>query len=193
MERTTTGINPRPATTAVGVHFLDLDRTARRRYTTVDTPIGKLLLVSDGQAVIGLYFDPDDRYVPRVGPDWIADRALLASAVDQLRAYLAGDLTVFDLPVATGGTQFQRQVWRALADIPYGHTTSYGQLAARVGRPTASRAVGMANGRNPISIILPCHRVIGASGGLTGYGGGLNRKQQLLDLERRDSPAHPRG
>jgi methylated-DNA-[protein]-cysteine S-methyltransferase len=189
MEPATTDTHPRPASTAVGVRFLDLDRTTRRRYTTVDTAVGELLLVSDCQALIGLYFGPDDLYAPLVGPDWIADRAPLASAVEQVLAYLAGDLTVFDLPVATGGTGFQRQVWRALADIPYGHTTSYGRLAARIGRPTASRAVGMANGRNPISIVLPCHRIIGASGELTGYGGGLHRKRQLLDLERRAIPS----
>jgi methylated-DNA-[protein]-cysteine S-methyltransferase len=175
-----------------GVRFLDPDPRARTRWTTVDTAVGELLLVGDGRAVTGLYFGRDDRYGPRVGPDWVADGAALAGAVDQVLAYLAGERTEFELEVALGGTEFQRLVWRALAEIPYGRTTSYGRLAARIGRPAASRAVGAANGRNPVSIVLPCHRVIGATGGLTGYGGGLGRKRQLLDLERR-APAPPPG
>jgi methylated-DNA-[protein]-cysteine S-methyltransferase len=182
-----TGGGPAPAATTVGVRFLDPDPTARRCSTTLDTPVGELLLVGDGRAVTGLHFGPDDRHGPRVGADWVADGAPLRDAVDQVQAYLAGRLTVFDLAVAPAGSGFQRLVWRALADIPYGHTTSYGRLAAAIGRPTASRAVGAANGRNPVAILLPCHRVIGASGGLTGYGGGLDRKRQLLDLERRHS------
>lgn len=184
---------PRPGATAVGVRFLDLDRAARRRYTVVDSRIGELLLTGDGRALTGIEFDlgggagPLQRASPaaRVRPDWVADRAPLAAAVEQLLAYLDGELTVFDLPVATAGSDFQRRVWELLADIPYGQTTSYGRLAARLGRPSASRAVGLANGRNPIPIVLPCHRVVGASGALTGYGGGLDRKRWLLDLEQR--------
>jgi methylated-DNA-[protein]-cysteine S-methyltransferase len=175
----------KPATTAVGVHFLDLDHAARRRYTVIQTTIGELLLVSDGQALVTIDFELHGRHAVRLGPDWLADPAPLAEVVEQLHAYLAGELTVFDLPVALDGTGFQRQVWELLADIPYGHTTSYGELAARLGRPSASRAVGTANGRNPIPVVLPCHRVIGASGALTGYGGGLDRKRLLLDLEQR--------
>jgi methylated-DNA-[protein]-cysteine S-methyltransferase len=105
-------------------------------------------------------------------------------AVDQLDAYFAGELTEFDLRLRLEGTEFQRTVWAGLCEIPYGETTSYGELAARIGRPRASRAVGLANGRNPVAIVVPCHRVIGAGGSLTGYGGGLERKQALLDLER---------
>jgi methylated-DNA-[protein]-cysteine S-methyltransferase len=174
----------KPATTAVGVHFRDLDHAARRRYTVAQTAIGELLLVSDGHSLVTIDFDLHGRHAVRIGGDWLADPTPLAGVVAQLRAYFAGELTVFDLPVALAGTGFQRQVWELLADIPYGHTTSYGELAARLGRPSASRAVGMANGRNPVPIVLPCHRVIGASGALTGYGGGLDRKRLLLDLEQ---------
>jgi methylated-DNA-[protein]-cysteine S-methyltransferase len=185
----------KPATTAVGVHFLELDHGARRRYTVIQTTIGELLLVSDGQALVTIDFELHGRHATPLGPDWLADPAPLAGVVEQLHAYLASELTVFDLPVALGGIGFQRQVWELLADIPYGHTTTYGELAARLGRPSASRAVGMANGRNPVPIVLPCHRVIGASGALTGYGGGLDRKRLLLDLEQRTGrlPLWPAG
>jgi methylated-DNA-[protein]-cysteine S-methyltransferase len=135
--------------TAVGVRFVDLDPTAVPRYTTAETFVGELLLVGDGRALTGLYFHPYDRALTGIGAAWRPDRALLAGALEQVRAYLAGELTVFDLAVATGGGAFQQQVGRALAEIPYGQTTSYGRLAASIGRPTASRAVGMANGRNP--------------------------------------------
>jgi methylated-DNA-[protein]-cysteine S-methyltransferase len=186
---------PEPEATAVGVRFIEPDRAARRRYTVVDSRIGELLLVGDGQALTGIEFDLGGGAAPqrqagsvaRVGNDWVADRAALADAAEQLRAYLAGELTVFDLPVAIDGSVFQQRIWRLLAEIPYGRTTSYGLLAARLGRPSASRAVGLANGRNPIPIVLPCHRVVGASGALTGYGGGLDRKRWLLDLEQRQA------
>jgi methylated-DNA-[protein]-cysteine S-methyltransferase len=174
---------PGSASTAVGVRFVEPDPGARRRYTVVDSPIGELLLVGDGQALTGIEFDLDGSR--RAGDDRVADRAALADAAEQLHAYLAGELTVFDLPVAIGGSDFQQRVWRLLAEIPYGDTTSYGALAARLGRPGASRAVGLANGRNPVPIVLPCHRVVGASGALTGYGGGIDRKRWLLDLEQR--------
>jgi methylated-DNA-[protein]-cysteine S-methyltransferase len=174
---------PRSGATAVGVCFVDPDPGARRRYAVVESSIGELLLVGDGRALTGIQFDLDGDW--RVGGDWVADPAALAGAVEQLRAYLAGELTVFDLPIAIGGSDFQQRVWRLLAEIPYGHSTSYGALAARLGRPGASRAVGLANGRNPVPIVLPCHRVVGASGALTGYGGGLDRKRWLLDLEQR--------
>ncbi len=174
-------------TTAVGARFVELDRGARRRYTVVDSRIGALLLVGDGQALTGIEFDLGDGHQARVGADWVADRAPLADALEQLQAYLAGELTVFDLPVALAGSDFQQSVWELLADIPYGHTTSYGRLATRLGRPSASRAVGLANGRNPLPIVLPCHRVVGASGALTGYGGGIDRKRWLLDLEQRQA------
>jgi methylated-DNA-[protein]-cysteine S-methyltransferase len=115
------------------------------------------------------------------------DDSLLTEVVTQLEEYFAGRRIAFDLPMTMVGTPFQRTVWRALCDIPFGETVSYGELAGRIGQPTASRAVGLANGRNPISIIVPCHRVIGANGSLTGYGGGLARKQHLLAFERQVS------
>ncbi len=104
--------------------------------------------------------------------------------VDQLDEYFAGERTEFDVTLRLEGTEFQRRVWAGLLEIPYGETISYGELATRIGQPTASRAVGLANGRNPVGIIVPCHRVIGSTGALTGYGGGLDRKRALLDLER---------
>lgn len=109
---------------------------------------------------------------------------LLIEAADQLRAYFAGELRDFDLPLAPRGTEFQREVWAAVSAIPYGETATYSEIAAAVGRPSARRAIGAANGRNPLPVIVPCHRVIGAAGALTGYGGGLGRKRSLLDLER---------
>lgn len=148
--------------------------------TTVDSPVGPLLLTSDGDSLTRLLFGG--------GPDasWSTARCgLLDRAVSQLGEYFAGERTEFDLAVEPAGTPFQLTVWRALRDIPYAETINYGQLATRVGNPKASRAVGLANGRNPISIVVPCHRVIGANGALTGYGGGLDRKRILLDLERR--------
>lgn len=156
----------------------------RRAHTVLDSPIGPLTLVAVDGLLAGLYMERHRHRPPEVD-DGEPDAALFAEAARQLEAYLAGRLTEFDLPLALHGTQFQRRVWAALQTIPYGQTRSYGQLADQIGQPTASRAVGLANGRNPISIIVPCHRVVGASGSLTGYGGGLDRKRHLLDLERR--------
>ncbi|HEY2544459.1 MAG TPA: methylated-DNA--[protein]-cysteine S-methyltransferase, partial [Candidatus Acidoferrum sp.] len=119
------------------------------------------------------------------GADWIEDKALFKEVIRQLEAYLAGKLQEFDLPLALDGTEFQLLVWQNLRKIPYGETTSYGQLAKRIGKPEASRAVGLANGSNPIPIIIPCHRVIGSNGDLTGFGGGLPLKKRLLALESR--------
>lgn len=152
-------------------------------HTVTDSPIGPLTLVATDGALTGVYMQQHEhRPVPEsFGP---ADPAALTAAVEQLAAYFAGERRSFDLPIELRGTPFQRRVWAALREIPYGQTISYGQLAARIGQPTASRAVGLANGRNPISIVVPCHRVIGANGRLTGYGGGIERKRQLLDLER---------
>jgi methylated-DNA-[protein]-cysteine S-methyltransferase len=121
-----------------------------------------------------------------------ADAAVLAEAAGQLAEYFDGQRQDFDLPLALDGTAFQRRVWHALLSIGYGETVSYGQLAGQIGRPTAARAVGLANGRNPVSIIVPCHRVVGSDGNLTGYGGGLDNKQRLLELERRISAGQPR-
>lgn len=151
-------------------------------YTTLESPIGELLLVGDGHVLCGLYMQAAPR--PKaIRPSWTRADAPFAAAVEQLQQYFAGERTTFDLPLAIDGGAFQRRVWRALLDIPYGETASYGEIAARIGAPGAARAVGLANGRNPIAVIVPCHRVIGADGTLTGYGGGLERKRLLLDLE----------
>jgi methylated-DNA-[protein]-cysteine S-methyltransferase len=147
--------------------------------TKVDSPIGGVLLLSDGDALTGLYLDRD------VPPTVTRDEGPFRSVVEQLDRYWAGELKEFDVALHPSGTPFQLEVWNALREIPYGETVSYRTLAEWVGRPTAYRAVGAANGRNPISIIVPCHRVIGASGGLVGYGWGLERKQKLIDLEAR--------
>lgn len=153
-------------------------------YTILDSPLCPLLLTSDGTALTGLYM-VEHRYGPAIGETWVQDEQRLpfAAALAQLTAYFAGQLTVFDLPLQLLGSAFQQQVWAALQTIPYGVTTSYGELARQLGNPNGSRAVGLANGRNPISIIVPCHRVIGANGQLVGYGGGLSRKKALLAFE----------
>ena len=153
-------------------------------YTYYDSPVQPLLLTSDGTALTGLFM-VEHRHGPEVGADWReqADAPPFAETARQLTAYFAGGLTEFDLPLAPQGTDFQRRVWQELRRIPYGTTLSYGELARRLGSPNASRAVGLANGRNPISIVVPCHRVIGANGKLVGYGGGLSRKEILLSLE----------
>lgn len=147
-----------------------------------DTDIGPLTLHSDGAALTGLYFESPRYPAPeaRAGAD-----AILDTARRQLDAYFQGALTHFDLPLNPHGTPFQKRCWDALLAIPYGATRSYGEQAAAIGRPKAQRAVGLANGRNPISIIVPCHRVIGAGGALTGYGGGVDKKRFLLALEQR--------
>jgi methylated-DNA-[protein]-cysteine S-methyltransferase len=141
----------------------------------VDTPIGRLWLSGDADGLTRLAFHrPEEASCPN---------PLFAQAAEQLRAYFAGELERFDLPLAPHGTDFQLNVWAALREIPYGATTTYSALAAAIGRPDACRAVGAANGRNPLPVIVPCHRVIGAAGALTGYGGGLDRKRRLLALE----------
>lgn len=151
-------------------------------FTTMTSPVGELLLTSNGDALTTVYFE-DPKYGPTSTDGWIRDDSVLAEARQQLEEYFRGERTEFDLALAPKGTDFQRSVWRALTEIPYAATTSYGAIAARIGKPSASRAVGAANGRNPISIIVPCHRVIGSGGDLTGYGGGLDRKRWLLDHE----------
>ncbi len=152
-------------------------------YTRCGSPIGELLLVGDGHALHGLYMT-DGRRPVRIDCSWQRDDQAFAAVCSQLAEYFAGERTLFDVPLAMAGTPFQRRVWRELENIPYGETISYGELARRVEQPSAARAVGLANGRNPISVIVPCHRVIGANGSLTGYGGGMERKQTLLGLER---------
>ena len=145
----------------------------------LETPIGPLVLAGDRDAlrVIRFHGHQDDA--------WVVDRAPFRDAIEQLKAYFAGKLTVFNLTLAPEGTPFQQSVWRALLDIPYGETTSYGTVAKRIGKPSAIRAVGAANGANPIPIVIPCHRVIGSNGKLTGFGGGLPTKELLLKLESR--------
>jgi methylated-DNA-[protein]-cysteine S-methyltransferase len=154
-----------------------------RAHTVIDSPVGPLTLVGADGALAGLYLQ-QQRHRP--DPELFGERDddAFKDIVEQLREYFAGQRHQFDVPLALDGTPFQREVWAALLDIPYGTTVSYGELAARIGRPAAARAVGLANGRNPVSIIVPCHRVIGSDGALTGYGGGLDRKEHLLAFER---------
>jgi len=155
-------------------------------YTVIDTPIGDMLLVGeaggDTTALAGAYL-VGQRYERAVGADWVRDDAVFAGIEKQFDEYFAGNSTSFDLSFALHGSDFQRAVWEALADIPYGATCSYGELAARVADRSKTRAVAAAVGRNPLCIVLPCHRVVGADGSLTGYAGGLDRKRWLLDHE----------
>lgn len=153
-------------------------------YTYFDSPLEPLLLTSNGKALTGLFM-VEHKYGPDVSADWEENDEItpFPQAKVQLDAYFRGELTDFDLPLTPQGTDFQRTVWKALMQIPFGDTISYAELAQRIDNPKAVRAVGLANGRNPISIIVPCHRVIGANGTLTGYGGGLHRKASLLTFE----------
>jgi methylated-DNA-[protein]-cysteine S-methyltransferase len=151
-------------------------------YSYMDSPVGRLLLAGDGSGLRLISF-PGGRTKREALPAWREDAGPFAEAVRQLNAYFAGELTDFDLALAPLGTPFQLSVWRALQRIPYGETRSYGELARAIGRPKASRAVGAANGSNPLPIVIPCHRVIGSTGKLTGFGGGLDTKAALLALE----------
>jgi methylated-DNA-[protein]-cysteine S-methyltransferase len=165
-------------------------QTKQTRYTTMDSPIGELLLVGDGETLSGLYMQ-DGRKPKQIATDWTESAASFTDVKRQLEEYFAGERTTFEVKLAAEGAPFEREVWHALEEIPYGETVSYGEIARRVGQPTAARAVGTANGRNPISVIVPCHRVIGANGSLTGYGGGLERKRLLLELERGQGRLQP--
>ncbi|HET7569524.1 MAG TPA: methylated-DNA--[protein]-cysteine S-methyltransferase [Gammaproteobacteria bacterium] len=149
----------------------------------MNSPVGRLLLAADEEALKLISFETG-RHVRQPDAKWRKDEAPLRETVRQLDEYFAGERRDFDLPLQPEGTAFQQSVWRALRDIPYGSTESYGALAKRIGKPKAVRAVGASNGLNPLPIVIPCHRVIGANGSLTGYGGGLPVKQQLLALER---------
>ena len=160
-----------------------------RTYTVVDSPLGPITVVGQDDALAGVYLD-GQRHRPVDQALGVRDDRTLPSLCEQLTAYLRGDLEQFDVELAPLGTPFQAEVWSALRAVPYGATTTYGALAAAVGRPTAVRAVGAANGRNPYCLVVPCHRVVGAGGALTGYAGGLDRKRFLLELETR-SPAAP--
>jgi methylated-DNA-[protein]-cysteine S-methyltransferase len=152
-------------------------------WTEVPSPIGTLLLSGDGHALTGVFMEKHRHEPEPAVRSGRRDDAAFRAAREQLEGYFAGELQVFDLPLALRGTEFQQRVWTALRQIPYGTTISYLELARRTGNPQAVRAVGAANGRNPISIIVPCHRVIGADGSLTGFGGGLERKDWLLRHE----------
>lgn len=152
-------------------------------FRTVPSPVGTLTIAGDGTVITHLRMT-DQTHDPAGRGAWHHRPAAFGDAVDQLQEYFDGQRTRFDLPLRMEGTGFQRSVWDALLEIPYGETTSYGEIARRVGKPGAARAVGLANGQNPVAIVVPCHRVIGADGSLTGYGGGLDRKVTLLQLER---------
>ncbi len=162
-------------------------------YDTIESPAGAVYIGGSDEGIHRIYFvgdvDEEARFLERLERDSGSvpheDPAATRAAVEELRAYFAGDRFEFEMPLAPKGTPFQQRVWLALREIPYGKTTSYGAIAKQIGRPTGSRAVGMANGRNPISIVVPCHRVIGSTGALTGYGGGLYRKEWLLAMESR--------
>lgn len=153
-------------------------------YTFIDSPLQPLLLVSDGSALIGLYMS-EQRYGPKIEAEWVQDAQAepFSLARGQLTAYFTRELHEFTIPLALHGTTFQKVVLQALQLVPYGVTTTYGDLARQIGRPHSVRAVGQANAHNPLSIIVPCHRVISSNGKLTGYGGGLERKAELLALE----------
>lgn len=152
-------------------------------YTWMKSPTGRLLLVADEHGLREVVF-AQGRTPPVVDPSWMRDDSWFSEPLRQLQAFFAGELRDFDLQLKLQGTAFQQRVWTALREIPFGQTISYGELARRVGNPAASRAVGLANGSNPLPIIIPCHRVIGSNGKLTGYGGGLENKRWLLDFER---------
>jgi methylated-DNA-[protein]-cysteine S-methyltransferase len=151
-------------------------------YTTMDSPIGELLLLGDGDSLHGLYMQAGKNPI-RINPRWQRDDEAFAEVRSQLEEYFVGERTSFDIEMHLEGTAFQRTVWHELTQIPYGETISYGELAKRIGLPDRARAVGTANGQNPIAVIVPCHRVIGSTGKLVGYGGGLDNKRRLLELE----------
>lgn len=158
-----------------------------RQHSLIDSPYGPLTLVATDGVLSGLYMT-EQRHRPPEETFGDRDAGPFGETISQLEAYFDGELKEFDLPVRLDGTPFQRTVWQQLQLIPYGETRTYGELAALLGKPNASRAVGLANGKNPIGVIVPCHRVIGTGGSLTGYGGGLDRKQRLLAFEGVGTP-----
>jgi len=160
---------------------------AARYYSQMESPVGVLTMSGDDNALTGLHMH-EQKYRPSFAQECERNDRVFREVRDQLSAYFAGKLRAFDVPVAGAGTEFQKAVWKELLTIPFGATQTYGELAKRLGDANASRAVGAANGRNPIGIIVPCHRVVGANGSLTGYAGGLERKQWLLAHERRYAP-----
>jgi len=160
------------------------------RYARLATPLGTLLATACGGALTGLYYE-GERHAPAIGADWVedADAAPLGECRRQVREYLEGTRRSFDLELAPEGSEFQRRVWIEIARIPYGETLTYAELAARAGAPGSARAAGAATGRNPLSIVVPCHRVVGSDGSLTGYAGGVPRKKRLLEIEDARSAA----
>jgi methylated-DNA-[protein]-cysteine S-methyltransferase len=156
--------------------------TQPTHHTVINSPIGELLLLGNESALTGLHFAPYQWTSTIIG-NLARDDGPFQAVSEQLREYFAGDRKTFDLPVALAGTPFQQRVWAMLQEIPYGRTATYGEIATRLGHPNAARAVGMANNRNPVAVIVPCHRVVGSNGALVGYGGGLDRKRMLLELE----------
>ena len=163
--------------------FATTGKSAATLSVSAETPLGPVLMAEKDGRLAGVWFS-GQRHFPAEASDWLQETTpLLKRAGAQLAAYFAGELTGFDLPLAAVGTPFQQAVWRQLVGIPYGQTRSYGQVAQALGKSSASRAVGTAVGRNPWSVIVPCHRVLGSGGQLTGYAGGLDRKRRLLALE----------
>jgi methylated-DNA-[protein]-cysteine S-methyltransferase len=165
-----------------------MEVTMTKVYSLLDSPIGELLLTGDGESVTGIWMQ-SHRSEWRRTKEWVRDDEAFAATRAQLTEYFAGERATFELPLAAEGTGFQHKVWNALCEIPYGETISYGELARRIGQPSAARAVGLANGSNPLPIVVPCHRVIGADGSLTGFGGGIERKRWLLAHEARHTKA----
>ncbi|MFJ4716642.1 methylated-DNA--[protein]-cysteine S-methyltransferase [Streptomyces sp. NPDC088785] len=157
--------------------------STRKQHTVIDSPYGPLTLVAADGILCGLYMT-DQRHRPAEETFGVRDERPFGAAIDQLSGYFQGELTTFDVPLTLIGTPFQQSVWALLRQIPYGETRTYGALAEALGKPQASRAVGLANGKNPVGVIVPCHRVVGSNGDLTGYGGGIERKRRLLDFER---------
>jgi len=166
-------------------------------YGLWESPLGSMVLAADGDALVGAWFE-GQRHVPRIDASWRRrpESPVLRRAAIELAEYFAGNRMRFDLPLAPAGTPFQHAVWSAIATVPIGRTITYAELAVRAGRPSSVRAAGAATGRNPLSILIPCHRIVGADGALTGYAGGLDRKRALLVLEHADvepAPARPPG
>jgi len=160
-----------------------MEATVTTYYSTVPSPVDELLLTADGEGFLTGCFLAGQSHAPTSDGSWRRDPGPFGEASSQLEAYFAGERTVFDLPLRAPGTGFQTQVWRGLRSIPFATTVTYGELARTVGHPRAHRAVGSANGRNPLAVIVPCHRVVAAGGRLGGYGGGTDRKRRLLDHE----------
>jgi methylated-DNA-[protein]-cysteine S-methyltransferase len=154
------------------------------RYARYESPLGPVIAIADAEGIISIDFIKA-KYAKRIERDWVEDATdpVLGRCFDQLREYFAGKRREFDLPLSPHGTPFQERVWQEIARVPYGETISYGELARRAGAPGQARAAGAATGRNPVAVVVPCHRIVGADGSLTGYAGGLERKQGLLELE----------